>query len=82
MFELQDEQWIEVDNFAEGPSDPYILAPFQGKPRRPHLVGLSPIFSDPSQLVTLRVVIIGHVMHGKEITDELIVDYIDINLEP
>lgn len=82
LFLLNEEQWIEVDNLIEGHPDQQLLSPYKKSSTNPQLIIISPNLPNPSQPVTLRVVIIGHIMHGGEVTDELTADYIDIKLEP
>ena len=71
MFIFEKGEWVEVPNFVNYPDGKVLLTNSQNDPFKRGYTFVSPIFSDSSKPVTLRIIVIGNIYRDEQITDEV-----------
>jgi len=81
VFLYQEEQWVEIEKLGEYTGETIqILSPTDGD--ADGAVGILPDLPDPSQAVTLRILVVGNIVQDGVVTEEQTAAFIDILLSP
>jgi hypothetical protein len=82
MFVYQNGQWKEIANFMTYPEGLIILSPRKGNVFNDGTADLAPIFTNTTNPVTLRIILVGSIYRDGKVTAEKTAGYIDVNLTP
>jgi hypothetical protein len=82
LFVLKEDHWVEVANMMKYPKGYFFLEPARGEAFKTGAASVDPILNDIHEAITLRVILIGNIVKDKQITDERVAGYIDVELKP
>lgn len=81
-FVEQEGEWVELENMFEFMPGRFILSPSEDFWLKSGTAGFLPKLDDIEKSVKLVIIVTGNVMDKKEITDELVGGYLEVELRP
>lgn len=82
LFTRRNHEWIEIANLTHYPEGIFLLVPYDNKPFNIGATSVFPILSDPSEPITIRIILVGNVFKDGQVTDEVTAGYVDVDLKP